>query len=229
MLRYLGKQSPKKDETMWVKIFVLGRPGSSKSHALRIITEHIKQQHNNWSVHIISDYKILWQMFILDSTDNNKQKKFRPTEHGGFEVIDFSALDEASQEVERIARTMFVSNDNAMIFIEFARDDYKVALGQFTREFLRDAYFLLVEADVETCIRRIHDRIVQPTSMDDHFVSDKIMRNYYSLSNKEFMLVGLKQDYGIEKEFDIVENVGSLDDFTDGIHRFINLILEKEL
>jgi hypothetical protein len=214
---------------MGIKVFVLGRPGSGKSFALRIIVEYIKQRNNKWSVSIVRDYEILWQMFIANRTVKNEPRKFLPTDYDSFEVIDFSVLDDASKEIEKSVKTIFALNEDKIIFIEFARDNYQVALRQFTREFLQDAYFLLVEAELKTCIRRIHKRIAHPDSIDDHFVSDNIMRSYYCLDNKDYMLTNFKQEYGIEKEIEVLENSGSVEDFTKKVHHFISIILDKEV
>ncbi len=216
---------------MGVKIFVLGRPGSGKSHALRFIFSYMENKNRSWSRRLFRDYEILLGMFKNDA----EHKRFRPTEYGGFEVTELSALDEASKEIERIVKIALSSNIDAFIFIELARDNYQVALKQFTGEFLQGAYFLLMEADIETCIHRIHERITHhasgddcDASVDDHFVSDKVMRNYYYLNNKNYMLTNFKQDYGIEKDAEVIENIGSVDDLNRKVLRFISLILDKE-
>jgi hypothetical protein len=63
------------------KLFVLGCPGSGKS----TISDYIAMlaHDRGWSAHPINDYDILYEMFQADA----KGKHFRPTTHGGFDVI----------------------------------------------------------------------------------------------------------------------------------------------
>jgi hypothetical protein len=191
----------------------------------------MEKKYSNWSLRLFRDYEILLGMF----KDDVEHKRFRPTEYDSFEVTDLSALDEALKKIERIVNIALSSNIDKFIFIELARDNYQVALKQFTKEFLQDAYFLFMEADIETCIQRIHKRAFQHVSgdqldirIDDHFVTDKVMRDYYCLDNKGYMIIDFKQDYGIEKDIKVIENIGSVDELNKEVLRFINLIIEKE-
>src|SRR2546423_1930885 len=138
---------------MTVKVFVLGRPGSGKSTGARIIVSNA--QRRGWSVIRINDFDILKEMFQADI----HHERFLPAAHGGFDVIDFSVLDTALEEVERRVRDQMFGIGKKLITIEFARDDYSEALRLFSCDFLQDAYFLFIDAHIETCIQRIHRRV----------------------------------------------------------------------
>ena len=80
---------------MAVKLFVIGRPGSGKTTAAHFIAAFMRD--SGQSVDSINDYDFLKTMFDADKEHN----KFLPTELGGFDVLDFSVLDVALQEIEK--------------------------------------------------------------------------------------------------------------------------------
>jgi len=167
---------------MLVKLFVVGRPGSGKSTAIRRIIELADRW--NYPTHHIKDYDILLEMYQQDV----RHEKFCPADWNGFDVINFSVLDTALQELEdqvhNLDEVPLSSEQVEIIMIEFARDDYVKALSNFSSDFLKGAYFLFVETDLETCVERIHLRR-NNTSLDSdhHSVSDAIMRSYYRIDN----------------------------------------------
>lgn len=69
---------------------------------------------------------------------------------------------------------------NSLIIVEFSRDDYARALKEFFPQFLPNAFFLFIEAEVSTCKQRIKDRVEHPQTPDDHYVSEYIFNTYYS-------------------------------------------------
>src|SRR5713101_5132344 len=108
---------------MVVKVFILGRPGSGKTTAFHLITELVKCK--GWSVTRIREYEILRSMFEVDL----EHKRFRPTKYNGFDVIDFSVLDEALVEVEKEVREhMLSAKKKEFIIVELARGDYHETL-----------------------------------------------------------------------------------------------------
>jgi hypothetical protein len=216
---------------MLVKLLVLGRPGSGKTTAFRRINTFMRDR--EWSVTRIRDYEILRRMFRHDT----EQKKFRLADHGGFDVVDFSVLDSALVEVENQVRShMPAMKENELVIIELARSDYKRGLEPFSSEFLQDAHILFVDADVETCIQRVHQRIVDHVALDNHFVSDHIMRSYYCKDNRPYMkyLAALSTEAykaggnsgGIVQ---CIENAGSRDTFYAAIDGFIAVLLAQVL
>ena len=82
---------------------------------------------------------------------------------GGFDVLDLTAFDNALKKLEQVInRHLSSAKQIEIILIEFARNDYQRAFQQFSAEFLQDAYFLYLDADIETCKRRIRERITNP-------------------------------------------------------------------
>lgn len=205
---------------MLVKAFVLGRPGSGKSTAIRRITE-LTNRRTISNMHL-RDYTILLDMCKQDV----EHTRFRPID-GGFDVIDFTVLDTAlkqlEEQVQERARKLAYSERKELVMIEFARDDYYKALSKFTPEFLNNSYFLFIETNVETCIERIHVRYsnsVHLPKVDRHSLSDLIMKNYYGADK-----------YSPDQHFNNVEiliNSGSMEDFLLDVGNFAQKIFDSE-
>ncbi len=207
---------------MSAKVFVLGRPGSGKSTAARRVKQLLTQK--GWSARHVNDYEILRKMFLADT----QRVKFKPTEHNGFDAIDLTVMDIALQEVETEAGSYLSSVD--LVTIEFARNDYRKALGQFTASFLKDAYFLFLDADIETCLRRVHERVANSNSIDDHpSFSDAIFRSYYQSENGAYMATCLQREFGIHKQVKVINNTGPLDNFMHRIEQVVDEIFIQEV
>jgi adenylate kinase family enzyme len=207
---------------MGVKVFVLGRPGSGKSTAAQRVNCLLRQ--NGWIARHINDYDILHEMFLEDI----QHLKFRPTEHNGFDAIDLTVMDIALQKVEGKVQECLSSVD--VVTIEFARNDYRMALQQFDPAFLKNAYFFFLDADIETCLRRVHERVERSASIDDHpSFSDDVFRSYYDKENGEYMLHCLQREFGIRKQVKVINNTGSFKDFVTYVEQFANAILEQEI
>jgi AAA domain len=209
-----------------VKVFVLGRPGSGKTTAVRRMIELAKKQ--DWVTTRIKDYHILYKMFQADT----KKERFHPAAHGGFDVVDFSVLDTALRKLERKVKRhkLKFTFKNELFIIEFARDDYREALKHFSPGFLGDSFFFFVDADKDTCIQRIRDRVdCSATTEDNHYVSEEIIRHYYGKDNWKSMPDNLKRDYDIsEQRIEAIYNMGSLQEFIDGVDLFANAIFTSE-
>ncbi len=222
--KYVARSS-----TRTAKVFVLGRPGSGKSTAARRIAK--LAQHEGLSVIRISDYEILYEMYNKEMHQpKSGLKQFSPAEYNGFNVVDFSVLDTALKVVERKAQEQISFGKNAFILIEFARDDYRKAFKLFAPHFLEDAYFLFINDDIDTCIQRIRQQVSYPNTTDDHFVSEDVLRSYYTNDNIPYMTHGIQIDYGIDsRRVQIINNSGSSLDFAEGVTQFIRPILEEYL
>src|SRR5260370_41551086 len=95
------------------KLFILGRPGSGKTTAARHVVK-LAQGKGCSALHF-NDYDILRAMFQAD----DEHKMFRPTEHNGFDVLDFSVLDTALQLIDKSVRECMSSAD--LITLGFSR------------------------------------------------------------------------------------------------------------
>lgn len=193
-------------------IFVLGRSGSGKSTAAHQITEEARFR--GLSAERINDFPILKSMFLAD----RQHKQFLPTPQGGFEFTDPSVMDIALQRVEGKAKQRQVSGIQ-VVTIEFARTNYEQALKQFSKEFIDSSYVLFLDADIETCLDRIHQRVANPQSEDDHPVeSDELFRRRYAYDNRLYMQHGFKEDFPATRSGFIDTETITLEDFRDQLH-----------
>jgi gluconate kinase len=209
---------------MLVKLFVLGRPGCGKSKTVQEIAKFIESE--GWVSHHFKDYDILERMFQEDVLHRFEPFDYesidvhgQPTTYTGFNVIDRLVLDKALEVLEsNIHQHTFNVEENVLIVIEFARDDYNWALQQFSQDFLQGAHFILIDTDLETCKKRIHERVTHYVTSDDHFVSDSVLDTHYFNQY-------LPKNKLIRKRLTVVKNQDSWQKFTKKIRR----ILRKRL
>jgi adenylate kinase family enzyme len=201
---------------MYLKLFVLGRPGSGKTTAAHHIMNIVESR--GYTVYRKRDYDILQSMFQKDQENGNTQN-FRATAYNGFDVLKFSVLDQALKRLEReVQQVVGKEEGSGVIVIEFARNDYRNAFNVFEPEFLENSYFFFVEADLNTCIRRIHQRVMVPPLLDCHFVSDQIMRSYYNDNQRNWLYMSdqLGREYGLSKgAVRLYYNVGTVERFLE--------------
>ena len=207
---------------MLVKIFVLGRPGSGKTTAIHHLLTLARQ--HNYSAQSIDDYSILYRM----SRDEAHREQFRSTAYGGFDVLDLSIFDTALEILEQQVQTMSDQERDCIITIEFARNDYCQALSKFSPEFLKDAYVFFVDADLDTCIERIYQRVTSPLATNNHFVSDYIMHTYYSNDNWSYVSTQLKSAHHIYKDVRSFRNTGNLPQLLNAVEDFAEMIFHTE-
>lgn len=202
-----------------MKVFVFGRPGCGKSRAARRIVKLAKLR--RYSAIRINDYPILRGMFRADK----EGKQFKAIEgHEGFDVIDFTVLDTALTILK--GKALKHEDTYDVIVLEFARDDYVAALKQFSNEFLKDAYFLFIDTDMETCIQRIHHRVACSATPDDYFVSEKILQCYYG---KQYFPRDLASQVGTEAgHMWSIFNKGSIQEFDQEVSRFVGALLKQK-
>lgn len=157
---------------MCVKVFLLGLPGSGKTAAAHYISMIARDR--GYTVKDFNDYNILREKFE-NATD---RKQFSPAENGSFHVLDYTVLDTSLQEIEQqiLQKTL---SDKEMVIIEFARNNYLHALQKFSALFLRNSYFLFIDAEDTTCRERVYTRYTHYLSSDDHFVSDETFDKHY--------------------------------------------------
>lgn len=209
-----------------ITIFLLGRPGSGKSTAARHIDMLARDR--QWSSCHINDYTFLLKMFQDDSLKPEKERRFASTKLGGFDVIDFSVLDEALRGVEQAALEE-QQNENKVLLLEFARGDYREVFEQFNPLFLRNAYFLFFEVNVDICVTRVNERALYPASEDDHFISEKMLKSYYSTENKAYMQEVFALEYGIDPfRVKVVDNMGDWKEFGNQLKDFLHAIWLNE-
>lgn len=215
---------------MMITVFVFGCPGSGKSTAARCIEVLARDLGENWSAIRINDYKILDEWFRADT----EHARFRPREYGGFDILVPDVYDEALQVLKRRVHEHTPSRENEFMIIEFARCDYQHALEPFGKDFLQDAHFLFFEAEIETCVQRIHDRVHKPVkTLDDHFTSEFVFECYRQ-RRKDYIsstVSLLKTAYGVdEQKIGIVDNnaARSLQDLQKEMRDFVEYSMSNQ-
>jgi adenylate kinase family enzyme len=216
-------------------MFLLGRPGSGKSHIAQLIAkiadaEGIKTEH-------IFDYKLLQERFLEEDRLGipSEMRKFRVSKTkgcSGFDVVDFTVVDDVLRDIANYVRGEIERVNsgaaNKLILIEFARDNYLHALKHFAPDLLREAYIFYIYADIETCIERIHRR-VQTGSEYAHCVSDEIMHQYYGKDDwgseglHEFLIT-----YGLEQKVKEICNKGSEEELSSKVQDILSTVILQE-
>jgi gluconate kinase len=206
---------------MTMLLFLFGCPGSGKSTVSRIITMLVRDR--GWIAHPINDYGILYLMYQNDT----KHDRFYPADHDGFNVLDATVYEEALEKLKEQAQNLMRDSTNdVLIIIEFSRNDYRRALKHFDRDFLCHANFLFLDADIDTCIQRVNKRIIQRSSLDDHFVPNDVIACHCQDCNRQYMESGLKLDYDIgEERVRILDTRGSIEELMEPVEQFVDSIL----
>ncbi|SRR5579871_2788001 len=184
------------------KVFVLGRTGSGKSTTVRLLAN--EAQALGWELVAFNDYPFLFEMY-----SRNDGKRFRTTEHGGFEVLEPSlpVYEEAFRRLKRAIEEVEVhqtSYSRTIITIEFTSNNYFQALQLFGDDFLRDAHFLFLLADLPTCLDRVVKRALHPESPDDYFVPESVLLKHYP--HPYMLLPGVAH-----RRYTLIPNLGNVD------------------
>jgi thymidylate kinase len=210
--------------SMPVKLFILGLPGSGKSAVARYISAKIYTEGQHWAATRFNDYKILHDMFNQDTS-----RRFKRAEPRGFDVLDLKVFDEALQTLEQEVN-MYIDSlkpeENKLVLVEFSRNDYEHAFQQFNKSFLRDAYFLYLDTELEKCKERIRDRVAKPQFEEDHLVSVYIFEAYYYADDGSSIADILAKEYGVDNwRVLTIDNNRSLGLVCKNIVPFIHTIL----
>ena len=196
------------------KVFVLGRTGSGKSTTVRLLTEELQQL--GWAIKVFNDYPILRTMFL----DDTEHRLFQPTKYEGFEVINPSVFDTALTELEREIQNYQPTNEKTLIAIEFSRNNYYNALSQFGDDFLQDAHYLFVVADLRICLERASKRGIQSTMQDDYFVKDIVLLHHFPCP---YMPLHIGRE-----RVSFIHNMDSLDVLAQCVKKLVSSLLASE-
>jgi shikimate kinase len=213
-------------------VFVLGLPGSGKSTVACHIEMLARDYHR--PPDLLQDYRILYEMFQVD----REGIRFSSTQHDGydgFDIHDFTAFDDALKELVRcLQKKEYSSKQNGVNIIEFARDDYCKALEFFASLPLTEAFFLFVDAEVETCKQRIKARVENPQTTDDHYVSEYIFEAYYDRDHRQYLTstaACLSERFHIEKKrIRVIYNTNwvTMEAFLSQVEKFVTPILKGQ-
>ena len=159
-------------------VFLLGRPGCGKSVVYKILKDKLHAQ--GIDAERLDDFLTLKELIAKDTGFNRHVLK-----DGGFAVTDWSIVDEALQELCGVVKNR--RTEKKIIFIEFARNNYQNAFGNFTKDVLGDSVLLYVYSTFEECYKRNVERFkkIQKEGHDDHIVPHDLMRSYYRTDDYE--------------------------------------------
>ena len=101
----------------------------------------------------------------------------------------------------------------------------RTLLSNSVKNFCRTLIFIYLKVDVETCKKRIRERIIHPITPDDHYVSEYIFGTYYGGDDGQYISNILEKDYKIEKDrVLVIDNNCSLDIASREIYDFVDFI-----
>lgn len=199
-------------------VFFVGRPGSGKSTAIRHIMAQLQENKNMCEVVRINDYDILYKIARHDMSG-----RFRLTDNKGFDALDENVYNEVLPVIEDQAKKQ---REDTLVFIEFARDEYRTAFSMFHPDFLRSAHVLYSETNIDTCLQRIHTRVAHPSCADDHpSCSDSLFRSRFTLDSSRYIESELKTQKQIEGRVEVIENKESLQHFFEKVDTFFASII----
>ena len=177
-------------------IFLFGCPGSGKSTAAHFIEMVARDE--KLSVARFTDYSILDKWFQADM----EGCRFRPSHHGGFDILEADVYDEALSfmiyEIRKYESE--ASQPPDLIVVDFARADYRSAFEILGESLIQNSHFLLLEAEIKTCNQRIEERVRTGTSLDDHFTSDFVLAMYNQQNYLASVITMLVDDYHVDKQ-----------------------------
>jgi len=203
-------------------IFVFGYSGSGKTTAAHCVEMLTREKGEKWSASRFNDYKIMYEWFLND----DKHRWFLPTEHGGFDILVPEIYDLAIKALIRKIREHKPSEHELMI-IDFARCDYSSSLALLGKDLLQSAYFLFLEVDLGTCEQRVQQRILNPLTIDDHFVPPSVFECFRQ-HDKDYIdstVSVLKTMYGVEEQkIKVIENNAGPQNLYNELENFVDCI-----
>jgi len=155
-------------------VFLLGRPGCGKSFIYETIVSSLKETGKVKNVKRVDDFP-----FLKEILDKDTEFKRHVRKEGGFEVTDWSIIDEVLQLIDE--RLPEIKKDCDVVFVEFARDKYLKAFKNFSPDILSRSLILYIFSPFEVCLERNRRRFekARENNLDDHIVPTDLMYSYY--------------------------------------------------
>ncbi len=182
-----------------------------------MLAERIKHEKLAKDVMRIDDFPVLKRLLAEDVEHKRHIHK-----EGGFEVTDFSILDDVLMQINRQLKEL--RKPHRLIFVEFSRDRYAQALRNFDREVLDSSLIIYIYCPFKLCLERNKRRFEEKKeAIDNHIVPTDLMYKYYRYDDYEELLlksedtlktqaparlVVVKNDFeGVDKLREELENV----------------------
>ena len=203
-------------------IFVFGYSGSGKTTAAHCVEMLAREKGEKCSASRFNDYAIMYEWFTKDI----EHQRFSRTEHGGFDVLVPEIYDLAIKALIRKIREHKPSEHELMI-IDFARCDYSSSLALLGKDLLQPAYFLFLKVDLGTCEQRVQQRILNPLTIDDHFVPPSVFECFRQ-HDKDYIdstVSVLKTMYGVEEQkIKVIENDAEPQNLYNELEKLVDCI-----
>ncbi|MBU3956462.1 hypothetical protein KJ633_08390 [bacterium] len=184
-------------------IFLLGRPGCGKSFVYETIIKKLKDTEKVEKAERVDDFPILKELLDKDTEFKRHLRK-----EGGFEVTDFTIVDEVLSTID--SRLENVKSKNDIVFIEFARDNYISALKNFRKETYERALIVYIYCPYDVCLARNKKRFLQQknNALDDHIVPTDLMESYYKNDDIEKLFLANRSGLGkvMPGDFFVLDN-----------------------
>ena len=161
-------------------VFLLGRPGCGKSFVYENLMKRLREKEKIEKVVRLDDFPVLKELLDKDTEFKRHVRK-----EGGFEVTDFTIVDEVLRVIN--GRLPSVKKENDLVFVEFARDSYLRAFKNFTSETFAKALLLYIYCPFDVCLARNRKRFEEQknNALDDHIVPTDLMNSYYKNDDLE--------------------------------------------
>ncbi|HEY0757244.1 MAG TPA: AAA family ATPase [Ktedonobacteraceae bacterium] len=185
---------------------LIGRPGSGKSTLAREITH---RHGGAGGVVTLNEYNFLEEMFRDEENHPQGTRRFRRREQGnvvGFDVLDPRVFPIALSQVNERA-SQYLQEPDKLVLIEFSRPDYSDVRNCFSTDIMKNAQFCFVKAPLETCIKRIRQRVERNFYPDDKLVSEEVMRQRYQEDGLATLLNSVSS-----KRVHVLDNTSSWND-----------------
>jgi hypothetical protein len=146
----------------------------------------------------------------------------------------FKVLDTA---LKQMANRVWIeeqnhSYGNLLLLIEFARREYAHVLDIFGYEILKGAHLLYVKLGLDDCIERVQKRanINRLRPEYDHYVSENIMKGYYSKDDWSDGQFSKYLDHlrSIDVTDEELDNSGNVQELESKVGKIINKLVSSE-
>ncbi len=151
-----------------------------------MLAERVKGEGLADDVVRIDDFPVLEELLAEDI-----ERKRHVRKEGGFEVTDFSILDDVLKRINQQLKEL--RKPRQLVFVEFSRDRYTRALGNFDREVLDRSLIIYIYCPFELCLERNKQRFKEKrVAVDDHIVPTDLMYKYYRYDDYEELFLGFE-------------------------------------
>ena len=161
-------------------VFLLGRPGCGKSFVYENLLKRLRETEKVEKVTRLDDFPVLKELLDKDTEFKRHVRK-----EGGFEVTDFTIVDEVLRVIN--GRLPSVKEENDLVFVEFVRDSYLSAFKNFSSDTFGKSLLLYIYCPFEVCLARNRKRFEEQkgNALDDHIVPTDLMNSYYKNDDLE--------------------------------------------